>query len=110
MTKFNASEAQRVAKDIVAIRSALHQHGYRIRKRHKQAVWVIFVNPQCYYLLSYRPAPISTWEIYTPGNEVNRKLEDVTEPSFALKSIIQYAIQKRSCIGYSVSYLLDCQP
>jgi hypothetical protein len=99
MKKFNASEVQRVAKDIVAIRSALHQYGYRTRKRHKEPVWVIFVNAQCYYLLTYRPAPLSTWELYTQGKGVARKIDEATASGFAIERIIQDAIQRRTRLG-----------
>ena len=95
MRKSKASEVQRVAKDIVAIRAALHQYGYRTRKSHKQPVWVIFVNAQCSYLLTYQPAPISSWVLNPQFKAVDRRIQNPTESEFAIESIIQYAIQRR---------------
>jgi hypothetical protein len=41
MKKSQATEAQRVATDIAAIKAALHQRGYRLRKQPRQPVWKI---------------------------------------------------------------------
>jgi hypothetical protein len=41
MKKSTATEAYRVASEIVAIRAALKERGYRIHKQPKQAVWKI---------------------------------------------------------------------
>lgn len=70
--------ALRVAQEITVIRTTLYQHGYRIRKRHKQPVWKIFtpLNPsiareeaRSFYLLTYQPAPISSWVLYPTNND-----------------------------------------
>lgn len=53
MRKSKASETRRLAQEVAAIRAALDQRGYRTRKSPKQPVWIIFVNAQCYYLLTY---------------------------------------------------------
>jgi hypothetical protein len=45
MKKSKATEAQRVAKDIAAIKAALHKHGYRLRKQPKQPVWKVITPP-----------------------------------------------------------------
>jgi hypothetical protein len=83
MRKSKASAARRVAQEIAAIRAALHQSGYRTRKSPKQPVWIIFVNAQCYYLLTYQPAPISCWVLDAQGKETDRH---------TLETIIQQAI------------------
>jgi hypothetical protein len=83
MRKSKASEARRVAQEIAAIRAALAQRGYRTRKSPKQPVWMIFVNAQCYYLLTYQPAPISGWVLHAQGKETDRH---------TLETIIQQAI------------------
>jgi hypothetical protein len=41
MKKSKATEAQRVATDIAAIKAALHKRGYRLRKQPKQPVWKV---------------------------------------------------------------------
>jgi len=72
MKKSPAAEAHRVATDIAAIKSALQQQGYTTRKRPKQAAWTIIPlnqrgtgrKPQECYLLTYQPAPVSTWILH----------------------------------------------
>ncbi|MEQ9551893.1 MAG: hypothetical protein RIM23_20080 [Coleofasciculus sp. G3-WIS-01] len=72
MKKSPATEAHRVATDIAAIKSALQQQGYTTRKRPKQAAWTIIPlnqrgtgrKPQECYLLTYQPAPVSTWILH----------------------------------------------
>jgi hypothetical protein len=41
MKKSKATEALRVASDVAAIRAALHQRGYQLRKQPKQPVWKV---------------------------------------------------------------------
>ncbi|HEY9635987.1 MAG TPA: hypothetical protein V6D14_21445 [Coleofasciculaceae cyanobacterium] len=45
MKKSKATEALGVAKDIAAIKAALHKRGYRLRKQPKQPVWKV-ITPQ----------------------------------------------------------------
>jgi hypothetical protein len=45
MKKSKATEALRIATDIAAIRAALHQRGYRLRKQSKQPVWKVIITP-----------------------------------------------------------------
>jgi hypothetical protein len=107
MRKSKASEALCVAQQVAAIRAALHKHGYQIRKRPKQSAWKVFtpLHPQnslargtgrakeatakthkrkC-YLLTYQPAPISTWVLHPQTND----------PDYhTLETIIQRAITR----------------
>jgi len=83
--KSKASEARRVAQEVAAIRAALHQRGYRTRKSPKQPVWIIFVNAECCYLLTYQPAPISAWVLHLQGKDIDRHI---------LETIIQCAITR----------------
>jgi hypothetical protein len=110
MRKSKATEALRVAQDIAAIKTALKKHGYRTLKRPKQAAWKITpLNPlpvrgnrggsrgsgringetaepnQC-YLLTYQPAPISTWILHPQNDEPHRQ---------NILNLIQHAIAKQ---------------
>ena len=85
MRTSKASDSRRVASEIAAIRAALKKRGYRTRKSPNQPVWLIFVNAQCCYLLTYQPAPISDWVLHPQGKEVDR---------YILKTIIQQAITR----------------
>jgi hypothetical protein len=60
MNTSKATEALRVAQEIVAIRAALIKRGYRIRKRPKQAAWSVYATKDQSYLLTYQPTPISS--------------------------------------------------
>lgn len=81
MKKSPATEAHRVATDTAAIKSALQQQGYTTRKRPKQAAWTIIPlnqrgtgrKPQECYLLTYQPAPVSTWILHPQTNEPHRQ-------------------------------------
>jgi len=58
MKKSKATEALRVAKDIAAIKAALHERDYRLRKQPKQPVWKVIITPDHLLLhadLSTRP-------------------------------------------------------
>ncbi len=75
------SIALRVAQEIAAIRVALKKHGYSLRKRPKQPVWTI-IPPSSSgvrgetgrsYLLTYQPAPISSWVLYPQSGDRSRQ-------------------------------------
>lgn len=85
MKTSKASEALRVAQQIAAIRAALKKQGYHLRKRPKQAAWNVLTPPRNRYLLTYQPAPISTWVLHPQNDEPNCK---------TLETIIQRAIAK----------------
>ena len=87
MKKSKATEALRVATDIAAIRAALHQRGYRIRKQPKQPVWKVIITPDHFYKLTYQPAPISAWVLHPQNNDTRRH---------AIETIIEDAIKKQS--------------
>lgn len=86
MNKSKATEALRVATDIAAIRAALHERGYRIRKQPKQALWKVIITPNHFYKLTYQPAPISAWVLHPQNNDTRRH---------AIENIIQQAIKKQ---------------
>ncbi|NEQ23703.1 MAG: hypothetical protein F6K28_32085, partial [Microcoleus sp. SIO2G3] len=77
--------ALRVAKDIAALKAALHKRGYRLRKQPKQLIWKVLIAPDHFYKLSYQPAPISAWVLH-PQNDDTRYQ--------AIKAIIQHALKK----------------
>lgn len=68
MRKSNATEALRVAQEVDVIRAALRKRGYPIRKRPKQAAWIIYASEENAYILTYQPAPISSWVLYPQNN------------------------------------------
>jgi hypothetical protein len=86
MKKSKATEALRVATDITAIKAALHQRGYRLRKQPKQLVWKVIITPERFYTLTYQPAPISAWVLHPQDNDTRRQ---------AIETIIQRAIKKQ---------------
>jgi hypothetical protein len=86
MKKFKATEALRVATDIAAIKTALYQRGYRLRKQPKQPVWKVIITPEIFYTLTYQPAPISAWVLHPQDNDIRRQ---------AIETIIQSAIKKQ---------------
>jgi hypothetical protein len=89
MKKSKATEAQRVATDIAAIKAALHQRGYRLRKQPRQPVWKIITPlspPGGFYKLTYQPAPISAWVLHPQDNDIRRQ---------AIETIIQSALKKQ---------------
>jgi hypothetical protein len=86
MKKSKATEAVRVATDIAAIKAALHQRGYRLRKRPKQPVWKVIITPDHFYTLTYQPTPISTWVLHPQDNDIRRQ---------TLETIIQQALKKQ---------------
>jgi hypothetical protein len=86
MKKSKATEALRVASDVAAIRAALHQRGYRLRKQPKQPVWKVIITPEHFYTLTYQPAPISAWVLHPQDNDIRRQ---------AIEAIIQNAIKKQ---------------
>jgi len=87
MRKSKVSEALRVAQDVAAIRAALHQRGYRLRKRPKQAVWTVYLTNDSFYDLIYQPAPSSSWVLHPQNNNSDRH---------SLETIIQRALIKLS--------------
>lgn len=107
MRKSKASEALCVAQQVAAIRAALHKQGYQIRKRPRQAAWNVLTplhppnslargtgrakeataktHQRKSYLLTYQPAPISTWVLHPQTND----------PDYhSLETIIQQAISR----------------
>jgi two-component SAPR family response regulator len=86
MKKSKATEALRVASDVAAIRAALHQRGYLIRKQPKLAVWKVIITPDHFYKLTYQPAPISAWVLHPQNNDTRRQ---------TIETIIQDAIKKQ---------------
>lgn len=87
MKKSKATEALRVATDIAAIKAALHQRGYQLRKQPKQPVWKVIITPDRFYKLTYQPAPISAWVLHPQDNDAERQ---------TLETIIQSAIKKHA--------------
>ena len=83
MKKSKATEALRVATDIAAIKTALHQRGYRLRK---QPVWKVIITPDHFYTLTYQPAPISAWVLHPQNNDTRYQTID---------TIIQHALKKQ---------------
>jgi hypothetical protein len=86
MKKSKATEARRVASDVAAIKAALHQRGYQLRKQPKQPVWKVIIAPDHFYKLTYQPAPISAWVLHPQNNDTRRQ---------AIEAIIQDAIKKQ---------------
>jgi two-component SAPR family response regulator len=86
MKKSKATEALRVATDIAALKAALHQRGYRLRKQPKQPVWKVIISPDRFYKLTYQPAPISAWVLHPQDNDIRHQ---------AIEAIIQSAIKKQ---------------
>jgi hypothetical protein len=86
MKKSKATEALRVALDVAAIRAALHQRGYQLRKQPKQPVWKVIITPDHFYKLTYQPAPISAWVPHPQNNDTRRH---------TIETIIQRAIKKQ---------------
>jgi len=84
MKKSKATEAHRVATDVAAIKAALHQRGYQLRKLPKQPVWKVILTPDRFYTLTYQPAPISAWVLHPQNNDTRRQ---------AIETIIQRAIK-----------------
>jgi hypothetical protein len=95
MKKSKASEAHRVATDIAAIKTALKQRGYTIRKQPKQAAWTLRGtgrNTSECYLLTYQPAPISAWILHPQNNKPQRQ---------TLLNLIQRTLAKPSTLTAS---------
>jgi hypothetical protein len=86
MKKSKATEALRVATDIAAIKAALHQRGYQLRKQPKQPVWKVILTPDYFYKLSYQPAPISAWVLHPQNNDTRYQI---------IETIIQHAIKNQ---------------
>lgn len=68
------SQGQRIAQDIILIRSALLEQGYRLQKQPRQAVWVIHLTDGTTYRLTYQPAPISAWSLHPPDRNASHLL------------------------------------
>ncbi len=86
MKKSNATEALRVATDIAAIKAALHERGYRLRKQPKQPVWKVIITPDRFYKLTYQPDPISAWVLHPQNNDTRYQ---------TIETIIQSALKKQ---------------
>jgi hypothetical protein len=86
MKKSKATEALRVASDVAAIRAALHQRGYQLRKQPKQPVWKVIITPDRFYTLTYQPAPISAWVLHPQNNDTRYQ---------TIETIIQHAIKNQ---------------
>jgi hypothetical protein len=86
MKKSKATEALRVASDVAAIRAALHQRGYQLRKQPKQPVWKVIITPDRFYTLTYQPAPISAWVLHPQNNDTRYQI---------IETIIQHAIKNQ---------------
>jgi len=80
-----ATEVQRVAQEVAVIRTALKNHGYQIRKRSRQVAWKVYLTPDNYYVLTYQPAPSSSWVLHPQNNDLERQ---------HLESIIQTSLTK----------------
>ena len=57
MKKSKATEALRVATDVAAIRTVLHQRGYQLRKQPKQPVWKVIITPIVAFEIVFDVAP-----------------------------------------------------
>ncbi len=86
MKKSKATEALRVASDVAAIRAALHQRGYQLRKQPKQPVWKVIITRDRFYTLTYQPAPISAWVLHPQNNDTRYQI---------IETIIQHAIKNQ---------------
>jgi hypothetical protein len=86
MKKSKATEAQRVATDIAAIKAALHKRGYQLRKQPKQPVWKVIITPDRFYKLTYQLDPISAWVLHPQDNDIRHQ---------AIQTIIQSALKKQ---------------
>jgi predicted membrane chloride channel (bestrophin family) len=86
MKKTKVTEALRVATDIAAIKAALHQRGYQLRKQPKQPVWKVILTPDHFYKLTYQPAPISAWVLHPLSQD--RRYQTI-------EAIIQHALKKQ---------------
>lgn len=86
MKKSKATEALRVATDIAAIRAALYERGYRLRKQPKQSVWKVIVTPDHVYTLTYQPAPTSAWVLHPQDSNTRCQV---------LENIIHSSIKKQ---------------
>lgn len=86
MKKSKATEALRVATDVAAIKAALHQRGYRLRKQPKQPVWKVIITPDRFYMLTYQPAPISAWVLHPQDNDSEHQV---------IEGIIQSTLKKQ---------------
>ncbi len=86
MKKSKATEALRVATDVAAIRAALHQRGYQLRKQPKQPVWKVIITPDRFYKLTYQPNPISAWVLHPQDTDIRRQTIEI---------IIQSALKKQ---------------
>ena len=95
MRKSKATEALRVAQEIAVIRTALGKRGYYIRKRPKQAAWSIYITHDIFYMLTYQPAPISSWVLH-PQNNDSDSHGDSSASRHTIENIIQRALIKHS--------------
>ena len=86
MKKSKATEALRVATDVAAIRVALHQRGYQLRKQPKQPVWKVIITPDYFYKLTYQPAPVRAWVLHPQNNDTRYQ---------TIETIIQHALKKQ---------------
>jgi hypothetical protein len=96
MSKSKATEALRVAQEVVAIRTALKKRGYHLRKRPKQASWSIYVNDDNIYMLTYQPAPISSWVLHPENDDSDCSKENGKTERHRLETVIQRALIQQS--------------
>lgn len=68
------SRGQRIAQEVSLIRSALAEHGYRLQKQPRQAVWVIHFTNDKSYKLTYQPSPINAWSLHPPDRNASHLL------------------------------------
>lgn len=97
MKTSRATEALRVAQEIAAIRAALQQRAFCIRKQPKQPTWRITppsslncrgeTGPDLCYLLTYQPSPVSSWVLHPQKDDALRE---------SILAIVQHALQQQS--------------
>ena len=73
--------------DIKRIRVALAKPGqgsYRLQKRPRQAVWLVYGRGGKTYRLTFQPAPINAWTLHPPDREASEllgKIERALSPN-----------------------------
>ena len=96
MRKSKATEALRVAQEVAAIRTALKNRGFHLRKRPKLASWSIYVTDDNFYMLTYQPAPISSWVLHSQNNDSDCSKENGKTERHSLETVIQRALIQQS--------------
>ncbi len=80
------TERRRIACEIMVIRVALKKCGYSIHKRARQAIWKVYITDDRFYVLTFQPAPISSWVLHPHDNSPDR---------CAIETIIGRALEKQ---------------